>query len=222
MQAYENACFGTPPTTRSPDHHSTSYPSTAKQLILLEALRRRAARLRPRARDGCRYGYVVGTLPGNAEAARSDGRADRPRRHLAGCLRRRTSKPASSSVTTASRSSSTPGRTSVLDPAVFPWLKDNVGHDLIVTDGSTLLGADDKAGVADHHDGRRTTRSPTRAIPPGHGQHRLHPRRGSRTGDDASRRRSAIGADFGYTLDGSARRRDRLRELQRRRRSPPP
>ena len=30
----------------------------------------------------------------------------------------------------------------------FPTLKDNVGEDLIVTDGTTLLGADDKAGIA--------------------------------------------------------------------------
>ena len=30
----------------------------------------------------------------------------------------------------------------------FPQMKELVGHDLIVTDGSTLLGADDKAGIA--------------------------------------------------------------------------
>ena len=30
----------------------------------------------------------------------------------------------------------------------FPHMKDNIGKDLIVTDGNTLLGADDKAGIA--------------------------------------------------------------------------
>lgn len=35
-----------------------------------------------------------------------------------------------------------------LDPKEFPLLKDVVGHDLITTDGTTLLGADDKAGIA--------------------------------------------------------------------------
>ena len=30
----------------------------------------------------------------------------------------------------------------------FPFLKDHIGHDLITTDGTTLLGADDKAGIA--------------------------------------------------------------------------
>lgn len=36
-----------------------------------------------------------------------------------------------------------------LDPAVFPSLKKYQGHTLITTDGRTLLGADDKAGVAE-------------------------------------------------------------------------
>ena len=36
-----------------------------------------------------------------------------------------------------------------LDPAEFPSLKTHIGEELIVTDGTTLLGADDKAGVAE-------------------------------------------------------------------------
>jgi tripeptide aminopeptidase len=40
------------------------------------------------------------------------------------------------------------GRTS-LDPATMPDLRDKVGHDLITGSGDTLLGADDKAGVAE-------------------------------------------------------------------------
>ena len=36
----------------------------------------------------------------------------------------------------------------VLSPAVFPEMNDYTGQDLIVTDGTTLLGADDKAGIA--------------------------------------------------------------------------
>ena len=36
----------------------------------------------------------------------------------------------------------------VLSQAMFPELNDYVGQELIVTDGKTLLGADDKAGVA--------------------------------------------------------------------------
>lgn len=37
----------------------------------------------------------------------------------------------------------------VLSPARFPELLDHQGEDLIVTDGKTLLGADDKAGIAE-------------------------------------------------------------------------
>ena len=37
----------------------------------------------------------------------------------------------------------------VLSPAQFPELLDHQGEDLIVTDGKTLLGADDKAGIAE-------------------------------------------------------------------------
>ena len=36
----------------------------------------------------------------------------------------------------------------VLDPARQPALHDAVGHDLLTSDGTTLLGSDDKAGVA--------------------------------------------------------------------------
>lgn len=41
------------------------------------------------------------------------------------------------------------GENIILSPANFPELLDHVGEDLIVTDGHTLLGADDKAGIAE-------------------------------------------------------------------------
>ena len=37
----------------------------------------------------------------------------------------------------------------ILSPADFPELKDYIGKTLITTDGTTLLGADDKAGIAE-------------------------------------------------------------------------
>jgi len=37
----------------------------------------------------------------------------------------------------------------ILSPEMFPELLDHKGEDLIVTDGKTLLGADDKAGIAE-------------------------------------------------------------------------
>ena len=38
----------------------------------------------------------------------------------------------------------------VLSPMESPELKEYIGQDLITTDGTTLLGADDKAGIARH------------------------------------------------------------------------
>lgn len=37
----------------------------------------------------------------------------------------------------------------VMSPEDFPFMKNYIGHDLVVTDGTTLLGADDKAGIAE-------------------------------------------------------------------------
>ena len=42
-----------------------------------------------------------------------------------------------------------PATGTVLDPAQFPFLTEMKGQTLITTDGSTLLGADDKAGVSE-------------------------------------------------------------------------
>ena len=36
----------------------------------------------------------------------------------------------------------------VLDPATMPYLQQKLGHDIVTASGTTLLGADDKAGVA--------------------------------------------------------------------------
>ena len=41
------------------------------------------------------------------------------------------------------------GDDDILDPEEFPELRYHIGEDLIRTDGTTLLGADDKAGVAE-------------------------------------------------------------------------
>ena len=37
----------------------------------------------------------------------------------------------------------------VLDPVQLPALAERIGHDLVTSDGTTLLGADDKAGIAE-------------------------------------------------------------------------
>jgi tripeptide aminopeptidase len=89
----------------------------------------------------------------------------------------------------------------VLDPAVLPALAARVGHDIVTSDGTTLLGADDKAGIAEimaavAHLARDTDRP--RA-----------PIRVAFTVDEEVGRGAedfdldAFGADVAYTLDGS-------------------
>jgi tripeptide aminopeptidase len=41
------------------------------------------------------------------------------------------------------------GNNLILSPSVFPELDEHIGHTLITTDGTTLLGADDKAGITE-------------------------------------------------------------------------
>ena len=90
----------------------------------------------------------------------------------------------------------------ILSPKEFPFMKDYVGHDLIVTDGTTLLGADDKAGMAEvmgavdwliahpefEHGDVKVAFTPDEEI-----------------GELASHLDiETFGADFAYTLDGGA------------------
>lgn len=82
----------------------------------------------------------------------------------------------------------------------FPELKDYIGHSLITTDGTTLLGADNKAGIAEimsamdylikhpeiKHGKIRVAFTPDEEI--GRGPHKFNV--------------EAFGADYAYTMDG--------------------
>ena len=90
----------------------------------------------------------------------------------------------------------------VLSPAVFPELTDYLGQDLVVTDGTTLLGADDKAGVAEIMDMAASfLLNPERP----HGEIRIAftPDEEIGRGTDAFDV-ARFGADFAYTVDVGA------------------
>lgn len=88
----------------------------------------------------------------------------------------------------------------IMDIATFPELKNYIGHTLITTDGTTLLGADDKAGIAEivtameyfiehpeiEHGKIRIAFTPDEEI--GRGPHKF----------DVAK----FGATFAYTMDG--------------------
>jgi tripeptide aminopeptidase len=89
----------------------------------------------------------------------------------------------------------------VLDPAALPALAERVGHDIVTSDGTTLLGADDKAGIAEIMAAvSYLVRHPERP---------RAPLRVAFTVDEEVGRGAedfdldAFGADVAYTLDGS-------------------
>ncbi|MGH3132152.1 MAG: peptidase T [Gaiellaceae bacterium] len=89
----------------------------------------------------------------------------------------------------------------VLDPALLPELAARVGHDIVTSDGTTLLGADDKAGIAEIMAAvAYLVRHPERS---------RSPIRVAFTVDEEVGRGAedfdldAFGADVAYTLDGS-------------------
>lgn len=87
----------------------------------------------------------------------------------------------------------------VLDPADYPEMKLRAGKDLIVTDGKTLLGADDKAGVAEILTACEQLLSQN--LP--HGDVRIAFTPDEEIGRGADRFDVAgFGADFAYTVDG--------------------
>ncbi|WP_261640753.1 peptidase T [Erwinia mallotivora] len=87
----------------------------------------------------------------------------------------------------------------ILSPVMFPVLHSLTGHTLITTDGKTLLGADNKAGIAEIV--TAISRLKSENIP--HGKIRVaftpdeETGRGTRCFDVA-----AFGAEWGYTVDG--------------------
>jgi tripeptide aminopeptidase len=128
------------------DEDSTTYPSTAKQLDLLRLLRDELQQLglEDAAIDG--HGYVTATLPATVEHAvptiaffahvdtagevSGAGVAPHRFRYQGGAIELGDS-----------------GQ--VIRPEESTELGRHVGHELITSDGTTLLGADDKAGVAE-------------------------------------------------------------------------
>lgn len=87
----------------------------------------------------------------------------------------------------------------VMNPEEFPSLKDYIGQDLIVTNGNTLLGADDKAGIAEIM--AAAERLINSDIPHGKIAIAFTPDEEIGRGADGFDI-EGFGADFAYTIDG--------------------
>ena len=127
------------------DEESTTCPSTGKQKLLGAALVEEmlALGIGDARMDEC--GYVYGTIPGD------------PSLPTIGLIAHMDTTPDASGANVKARIVEYTGEDICLNEekgiflreSDYPNLKNHVGKHLIVTDGTTLLGADDKAGVAE-------------------------------------------------------------------------
>ena len=133
--------------TQSAEDQDTT-PSTAKQLKLAEYLRDELTSIGMTEVEMDENGYVYSTLPANTDK-------EVP---TIGFISHMDTSPDCSGANIHPRIvEHYDGGDIVLDaeaglvtsPKKFPELLDHVGEDIIVTDGHTLLGADDKAGIAE-------------------------------------------------------------------------
>ena len=130
------------------DHDSTSFPSTAKQMDLGRLLAQELKELGLSSVSMDQNGYVMASLPSNLDnsapvigfLAHMDTSPDAPGKDVSPQVI--DSYDGGDIVLNAERHI-------VLSPSLFPELQNYTGQTLITTDGTTLLGADDKAGVAE-------------------------------------------------------------------------
>ena len=127
------------------DDSSKETPSTSKQLLLAKYLVKELKSI------GCsdvfvdQYGIVYATIPSNIEEKVPS----------IGLIAHMDTSPDCSGANIKPRvinkydgSDIVLNENTIMKVLDFPTLKKNIGEDLIVTDGTTLLGADDKAGIA--------------------------------------------------------------------------
>ncbi len=180
-------------------HHMEQVPSTEKQLNLSRMLRDELSALGAANVKLDDHGYVTATIPAN-----TDKKAP-----VIGLLSHVDTSDAVSGenvkpVLTPNYDGSDidMGNGYTLSAARFPALLDHIGEEIICTDGTTLLGADDKAGVAEIMTLAARLLGPDA---PAHGTIRI----GFTPDEEVGRGVdlfdvAAFAADFGYTVDGGA------------------
>ncbi len=128
------------------DEDSETYPSTAKQLDLLRLLLDELRELGLADAQMDKHGYVTATIPPTI---------DRDVPTIAFFAHVDTAREVTGTNVKPQRIRYEGGdiplgdSANVIRPQESPHLVEHVGHELITTDGTTLLGADDKAGVAE-------------------------------------------------------------------------
>ncbi|MBQ3223697.1 MAG: peptidase T [Clostridia bacterium] len=197
MKAYERLIRYTAFPTAS-DEASQSWPSTPQQRVFAEALAEEMKELGMTEISVDENGYCFGTIESNIEnwngktigfIAHLDVVRDVPFENI----KTRLIPNYDGGVVTLESGAQ-------MDPAEYVFLKNYVGETLLVTDGTTLLGADDKAGIANV----LTYAEYCKEHPEyKHGRVRVGFTPDEEIGRGALRFDiKAFGADYAYTLDG--------------------
>ncbi|MBR1906641.1 MAG: peptidase T [Clostridiales bacterium] len=123
------------------DEESGTHPSTDKQHDLARLLACELKDLGLSVDHDEEHCYVYAYLPSNCSADEQDD--------IGFIAHMDTSPAVSGKDVKPCVIHSYDGHDDILDPSEFPELNEHIGEDLIRTDGTTLLGADDKAGIAE-------------------------------------------------------------------------
>ena len=195
MRAYERFLKYIQYDTAS-DESSNTCPSTQKQLVLGRALAEEMKAMGIADARIDEYGYVYGSIPANADGLPAIGLIA----HM-DVVNSVPSAPMNASVVeNYDGGPLTLKNGLILDPAVFPEVAGAKGKHLIVSDGNTSLGADDKAGIAEIMTAcERVLADPTLR----HGRICIGFTPDEEIGRGANRFDvQGFGADFAYTMDG--------------------
>jgi tripeptide aminopeptidase len=133
------------------DESAATTPSTAGQTLFAKELIKQLQEAGMSDISSDENGYIMATLPENPEE--TDPASNIP---VIGFIAHMDTSPDMSGKNVKPRIVSYRGGDIVLNeeqniilaPSMFPSMNDYIGQELIVTDGTTLLGADDKAGIA--------------------------------------------------------------------------
>ncbi len=184
------------------DEESKTFPSDLKQLELSKALVEELKKIGLDEVEMDEYGYVTATLPANTKK-------DVP---VIGFISHVDTSPAVSGKDVKPVIHKNyqggdivlPGdKSRVIDAASNPELKDMIGLDIITTDGTTLLGADDKAGIAEIIDAMNYFITHPEIK---HGKVRICFTPDEEVGRGTEKFNvEKFGAKYAYTIDGSTR-----------------
>jgi tripeptide aminopeptidase len=181
------------------DPYSTSFPSTEKQKDLAKILVQELLDLGIEDAYMDAYGYVMGTVPSNTEKTVPV---------ICFCAHMDTSPDCSGKDVKPLVHKNYQGEdiilpddpSQVLNPKNHPDLAHQIGNDIITASGNTLLGADNKAGVAEIMDSVQQLMANPELK---HGKIRILFTPDEEVGRGVEMLdMERLGADFGYTVDG--------------------